>query len=362
MISSKFLDFISSVKGRLGTYPGEEAVSVMIVLPVLGNLGWDIYNPEYVYPQYPLERLKVDYGLKISRGKQEGLRCIIEVKAEGNLDADHQLFQYAFLAGAPLAVLTDGKHWRFYLPMVPGKFEERLVRTLDFEKHPHEEIAAGLVRYLSFENTRSGKARENAERDHNQRIRSIETKKNISAAWRNLLDGSSDKLVTLLIEETSRISSGYAPARADVAEFLRNPNEVKAVRELDFPVENKKTKPEKPPKNPGKEVHFFLLGEKYTETNAVNAYVRIMEILATRDKGFIAQLAPQTAGRKKKWLSRNRGDMVVDKRAKEISPGWWLDTNLSNEDKIKRLRMACEVAGVSFGKPRGLKIAFQSKN
>ena len=134
MISSKFLDFISSVKGRLGT-PWRRGFSVMIVLPVLGNLGWDIYNPEYVYPQYPLERLKVDYGLKISRGKQEGLRCIIEVKAEGNLDADHQLFQYAFLAGAPLAVLTDGKHWRFYLPMVPGKFEERLVRTLDFEKH-----------------------------------------------------------------------------------------------------------------------------------------------------------------------------------------------------------------------------------
>ena len=204
---------------------------------------------------------------------------------------------------------------------------------------------------MSFENTRSGKARENAERDHNQRIRSIETKKNISAAWRNLLDGSSDKLVTLLIEETSRISS--APARADVAEFLRNPNEVKAVRELDFPVENKKTKPEKPPKNPGKEVHFFLLGEKYTETNAVNAYVRIMEILATRDKGFIAQLAPQTAGRKKKWLSRNRGDMVVDKRAKEISPGWWLDTNLSNEDKIKRLRMAVKSRGFLSGNREG---------
>jgi len=358
MISSKFLEFISSVKGRLGTYPSEEAVSVQIVLPVLGHLGWDIYNSEYVYPQYPLERLKVDYGLKISRGKQEGLRCIIEVKAEGNLDADHQLFQYAFLAGAPLAVLTDGRHWRFYLPMVPGKFEERLVRTLDFEKYPHEEIAAGLVRYLSFENTRSGKARENAERDHNQRIRSIETKKNISAAWRNLLDGSSDKLVTLLIEETSRISSGYAPARADVEEFLRNPNEVKAVRKLDFPVETKKTKLGTPPKTPGKEVHFFLLGEKYSEHTAAKAYVRIMKILAARNKDFTTRLAPLTAGRKKKWLSQNREDMVKIKMSEEISPGWWLDTNLSNESKIKRLEMACKIAGIPFGKPSGLKITF----
>lgn len=358
MVSSKFLEFISSVKGRLGAYPSEEAVSVQIVLPVLGHLGWDIYNSEYVYPQYPLERLKVDYGLKISRGKQEGLRCIIEVKAEGNLDADHQLFQYAFLAGAPLAVLTDGRHWRFYLPMVPGKFEERLVRTLDFEKHSHEEITAGLVRYLSFENTRSGKARKNAERDHNQRIRSIETKKNISVAWRDLLDGSSDKLVTLLIEETSRISSGYAPARVDVEEFLRNPNEVKAVREPGFPVETKKTKSEKLQKKSGKEVRFFLLDKEHTETSAARCFVKIMKILADRDKDFTTHLAPLTAGKKKKWLSRNREDMVKMIRSEEISPGWWLDTNLSNESEIKRLRMACEVAGIPFGKPSGLKITF----
>ena len=154
---------------------------MMIVLPVLRQswVGTTDNPSEYVYAtEYRLERAsKLITASRFLRAKQEGLRCIIEVKAEGNLDADHQLFQYAFLAGAPLAVLTDGKHWRFYLPMVPGKFEERLVRTLDFEKHPHEEIAAGLVRYLSFENTRSGKARENAERDHNQRIRSIETKK-----------------------------------------------------------------------------------------------------------------------------------------------------------------------------------------
>lgn len=48
--------------------------------------------------------------------------------------------------------------------------------------------------------------------------------------------------------------------------------------------------------------------------------------------------------------------MVKIKKSKEISPGWWLDTNLSNESKIKRLRMACGVAGIPFGKPSGLKI------
>lgn len=356
MISSQFLEFVSSVKDRLGSYPSEESVSVQIVLPLLGHLGWNIHSPDYVYPQYALERRKVDYALKISKGYGEGLRCIIEVKAEGNLDADHQLFQYAFLAGAPLAVLTNGKHWRFYLPMVPGKFEERLVRTLDFGKHSHEEIINGLIRYLSFENTRSGKAKENAERDHNQRIKSIETKKNISIAWENLLDGSSDKLVTLLIEETSRISSGYAPARSDVEEFL------KSLKNVEFKTVSRKksvtTQIRRTPKNPNKEVQFSLLGDKYTESSAINAYVKIMKILAAKDKDFTTRLAPLTAGKKKKWLSQNREDMVKIERSEEIFPSWWLDTNLSNKSKIQRLQIACEVAGGPFGKPRGLKITF----
>ena len=360
MISSEFLKFVSSVKSRLGSYPSEESVSVQIVLPVLGHLGWDTHSPDYVCPQYPLDRRKVDYGLKISKGSGEGLRCIIEVKAEGNLDADHQLFQYAFLAGAPLAVLTDGRHWRFYLPMVPGKFEERLVRTLDFGKHSYEEIVDGLVSYLSFENTRSGKARENAERDHNQRIRSIETKRNISRAWENLLDGSSDKLVTLLIEETSRISSGYAPARSDVEEFLKSLKNVEFRPQTVSQKKLREPKSEKLQKESSKEVQFFLLGNEYTESSAVNAYMRIIEILASRDRRFLARLAPQTIGRKrdKKWLSQNHDEMADYANPREISQGWFLDTRVSNEGKTKRLRTACEVAGIPFGEPRGLKITF----
>ena len=122
-------------------------------------------------------------------------------------------------------------------------------------------------------------------------------------------------------------------------------------------------KSEKLQKESSREVQFFLLGEKYTESNAINAYTKIMKTFA-RDKDFITHLAQQTAGRKHKWLSQNLEDLTSSKRAKakEISSGLWLDTHLSNEEKIKRLKMACKVAGVPFGEPRGLKITFQSKN
>lgn len=361
MISSQFLEFISSVKEKLGKniYESEAAVSMMIVLPVLRHLGWPTDNPSYVCPEYRLEGRKVDYGLKISEGKGDGLRCIIEVKTVGNIiDADRQLFEYAFLAGTPLAVLTDGKLWRFYLALATGKYKERLVRTLDIEEHSTEEVVKGLVRYISFDNTRSGQARKNAESDLSERITKIEAKENISTAWENLLDGTSDKLVNLLIEETSLISS--APERSDVEKFLKSLKSVEPKPENVSRRKPKQSKPKYPSKTSSGEVHFFLLGEECTEISAVNAYVRIIEILASRDRGFLVRLTPQTVGRKrgKKWLSQNHDEMAVYANPREVSSGWFLDTHVSNEGKISRLRTACEVAGIPFGKPGGLKITF----
>ena len=355
------MEFVSSVKEKLGknTYGSEAAVSMMIVLPVLKHLGWPADDPSYVCPEYRLEGRKVDYGLKISRGKEEGLRCIIEVKAVGNIiDADRQLFEYAFLAGVPLAVLTDGRLWRFYLPLVAGQYKERLVRTLDIEEHSIEEVVRVLTRYISFGNTQSGQAKKNAESDLNERITKIEAKENISIAWQSLLDGTSDKLVNLLIEETSLISS--APERSDVEEFLKNLKNVEPETKTVLREKPKVSKSREFQEKLGKRIQFVLLGEEYTENKAVNAYARIIEILASRDQEFLARLAPQTVRTKigKKWLSQNRDELASYANPIEISAGYLLDTRVSNDGKIKRLRTACEVAGIPFGKPRGLKITF----
>ena len=362
MISSEFQKFVFSVKEKLreDTFPNEASVSMSIVLPVLERLGWDVRDPSYVYPEYPLEGRKVDYGLKISEGKEEGLRCIIEVKAVGNIiDADRQLFEYAFHAGTPLAVLTDGRLWRFYLAFAAGKYKERLVRTLDIEEHSPEEVVKGLVRYLSFDNTRSEQARKNAESDLNERMAKIEAKESISTAWENLLDGTSDKLVNLLIEETSLISS--APERSDVERFLKGLKNVESKPKTDSRKKRKDSKLEKPSKPIGNKVSFFLLGEEYrNEKNVASAFTKIMEILAKRDKSFLEKLAPEIAGRKDQKLSRNLSDLSIhgQKTSRKLPRGWWLDTHSSTEIKIRILRKACKIAEVPFGNPTGLKIKF----
>lgn len=108
---------------------------------------------------------------------------------------------------------------------------------------------------------------------------------------------------------------------------------------------------------------FILLGEEYPDQNTVaSAFTKIIEILAERDKDFLASLALQVEGRKNKQLSQNLAELgdysYAQKGAKRISGGWWLKTHSSTAVKVRILEKACKIAGIPFGKPSGLKITF----
>ena len=346
-----FLEFILFVKGKLGTYPSEEAVKINIILPVLQHLGWNTGDYRYVYPEYPLSDRKVDYGLKVSEEENKAPQCIIEAKAEGKLGAtDRQLFQCAFIAGVRMAVLTDGRLWRFYLPMTLGSFEERLIRTLDIRKDKSQKIIEVLNRYLSYKNMCSGETVSYADCDQDEWVRENgQSKKSIAVAWKNLLYGSSDNLITLLIEEASQISSGCAPIKEDVETFLRNLDNVD-LKSKDSP---------KVRKRGGKS--FSLFSKNYSDyPNVASAFAKILEILAKRNKRFLARLASETAGSKYPLLSKSRKDLAPNGRgyARKLPGDWWLCVYSSTAGKIEKLKKACEVAGIPFGKSSGLKVNF----
>jgi hypothetical protein len=107
---------VAMVKGR-----GEEATKQALVLPMLDALGYDIWNPLEVCPEF-----EADFAVK-KQGQKEKVdlavvlggepRIFFEVKpADEPLDGHHgQLARY--FNGAPsvsLAVLTNGHEYRFY--------------------------------------------------------------------------------------------------------------------------------------------------------------------------------------------------------------------------------------------------------
>jgi hypothetical protein len=40
---------------------------------------------------------------------------------------------------------------------------------------------------------------------------------------------------------------------------------------------------------------------------------------------------------------------MIRQHAVEIVPGWFLGTNISNQDKVRLLRRACDALGLEFG-------------
>ena len=108
---------------RSGSLEREEDVKLAVILPILQALGWNPADPGSLRPEYPASSGRVDYAL-LCHGRPQ---VFLEAKRGGALDvrAEAQLFRYAVNNGVPLLVLSDGRHWDFYLSMADGAPEER---------------------------------------------------------------------------------------------------------------------------------------------------------------------------------------------------------------------------------------------
>ncbi|MGB3916012.1 type I restriction enzyme HsdR N-terminal domain-containing protein [Thiothrix litoralis] len=96
----------------------EEATKTALILPFIKLLGYDLFNPEEVIPEFTADvgikkGEKVDYAIK----KDGVIVMLIECKCLGSdLSKEHasQLFRYFTVTDSRLGVLTDGAIYRFY--------------------------------------------------------------------------------------------------------------------------------------------------------------------------------------------------------------------------------------------------------
>jgi predicted type IV restriction endonuclease len=117
-LSDEIDDIRAGIKA--GRYGSEAAVSQGIVLRLLQALGWSTFDTHAVCPEFSLGGRRVDYALCHPTDKPV---AFIEVKQIGQSGgAERQLFEYAFHVGVPLAILTDGQEWNFFLPGEQGDY------------------------------------------------------------------------------------------------------------------------------------------------------------------------------------------------------------------------------------------------
>jgi type I restriction and modification enzyme subunit R-like protein len=162
------LDVLSDVRKKLreGRYKNEEQVRLSIVARVLQALGWDIWDPREVYPEFatvPEEgRAKVDLAL-FSRRRTPSV--FIEVKAVGQMNVENterQLRDYNRNHTVTFCVMTDGRFWRLYYAPTAGPFAEKCFETVDIDRDDLGSVAASLADFLSKTAIGSGTAEQKA--------------------------------------------------------------------------------------------------------------------------------------------------------------------------------------------------------
>lgn len=350
---------------KAGRYGNEAAVSQGIVLRLLQALGWPTYDTQVVCPEFSLSGRRVDYALCHPSNKPV---AFIEVKQVGQSDgAERQLFEYAFHVGVPLAILTDGQEWNFFLPAEQGDYTERRVYKLDMVERDVAESVTRLERYLSYAQVSSGAAIASAREDYKNVSRSRQMLSTLPDAWSKLVAEEDELLLELLADKVESLC-GFKPDVDTVARFLRENVGLRGTQQA--PVPTTRATPPSPPPAPAMRppiappadvrlggVGYTFEGRFTPCRNGREVLVAVFEALAKRDSTFLERFAARPKhGRTRRYLARSpeelypgRADLAREHSFK-LQSGWYVGTNVSHAQIERIIGMACEVSRVRFGK------------
>ena len=123
-------DIAHRAKNQIQHMETEESIKTSLVLPFIQALGYDVFNPLEVVPEFTADfgikrGEKVDYALRVA----DKVVIVMECKKAGmRLETQHaaQLYRYYSVSEAKFGVLTDGLRYLFYTDLdAPNVMDER---------------------------------------------------------------------------------------------------------------------------------------------------------------------------------------------------------------------------------------------
>jgi hypothetical protein len=356
---------IAVITSRLqqGRYPNEQAILQGIVLRLLQELGWDVYDTNVIRPEFQTGEGRADFARCHPPFKPAVFVGVKQpVKAE---DGVRQALEYAFHTGVPFIVLTDDKTWSFYLCAEQGSYEDRRVYKLDIFERTDVEAAVVLAKYLSRTKVESGECLEIARKEYRGRNRRSIARQAISEAWNELVQ-KGDELLVDLVASAVESNAGVRPEDDDVADFLANLGLTAVIQNTIPEKTSKHTIPQGSravsllPQKTGSsntQWNLILKGKSYPYTNAEDAMIIALTELAKTDPTFLQRcsLHPDCYGKKRKYIARQADELYPDRpdlrEFHAVLPGGWLvATNLNNQLKRSIIKAATQVAGMIYGK------------
>ncbi|EDL65353.1 type I restriction endonuclease [Bacillus sp. SG-1] len=116
-----FKQQIKSVAGRIERIKGniltEEATKTSLIMPLIQALGYDIFNPEELVPEFVAD-VGIKKGEKIDYAIMQDNDPVILIEAKSVNEVltkhDSQLFRYFGTTKAKFAILTNGVEYKFF--------------------------------------------------------------------------------------------------------------------------------------------------------------------------------------------------------------------------------------------------------
>lgn len=137
-LATRLTDLAAKTQQHREVLLTEQAAKTALVMPFINLLGYDVFNPAEVIPEYTADvgtkkGEKVDYAICIG-GK---LAILFECKpSSGDLTINHasQLFRYFSVTDARLAILTNGVVYKFFSDIdQPNKMDSQPFFTLNLD-------------------------------------------------------------------------------------------------------------------------------------------------------------------------------------------------------------------------------------
>lgn len=146
---------IEKLKDNLQT---EEATKNALIMPFMQAMGYDVFNPLEVVPEYTCD-IGTKKGEKIDYAIMRNNEPIILIECKHWKDtltlADNQLLRYFHVSSAKFGVLTNGVVYRFYTDLdQANKMDEKPfleVNMLDLREHQIEELKQFHKSYFDVE-------------------------------------------------------------------------------------------------------------------------------------------------------------------------------------------------------------------
>ena len=339
---------------RQGGFSSEAKVSYNIVVPILRALQWNTDDPDIVIPEYTVSlkgsQGRVDFALRLAPRQHPVV--FIEVKKPTSEEGADQLLEYAFKhGGVPIAVLTNGRVSKFYLPGERGNFQERQFYKLDLFQHSVEEATEVFSRFLHRDRVVSGAALKQAKEALSEKTKNKEIMQILPQAWRDLLEESDEPLRALLIEKIKSLC-GHVPSHKTIADFLQQ--EHQSLQIPSAPAVAPRTaenssfyQPTNIPTSKIQIIGYELDGTRHTDLSGATTMAAIFNEFQRRDDTFLTHLQAQIS-QKRPLVSPNRNTLSVHAVPKPLMNGWWVDTNYTSHRKEEFIKIACKIMGVAY--------------